>query len=54
MGKTIDKCIISTEICEKSAEIYLGAKLLGINFLNQVDIENLINDKNEKYRESKI
>jgi len=54
MGKTIDKCNISTEICEKSAEIYLGAKLLGVNFLNKIDIENLINDKNEKYRESKI
>jgi L-fuculose-phosphate aldolase len=54
MGKTIDKCLISTEICEKSAEIYLGAKLLGVNFLNRIDVENLINDKNEKYRESKI
>lgn len=54
LGKTIDKCIISTEICEKSAEIYLGVQRLGFNCLSKYEIEDLINDEMEKYRESQI
>jgi L-fuculose-phosphate aldolase len=52
-GKSIDECIIISEICEKSAEIFIGAKNLGsINFLKESDINNLINDKKEIYRKS--
>jgi len=51
-GKTIDECIMSTEICEKSAEIFIGSLILGkINFLTNLESEDLVNDKNEKYRQ---
>jgi len=52
-GKTIDECIIISEICEKAAEIFIDTITLGdINFLTEDDIEKLINDKQEKYRKS--
>jgi L-fuculose-phosphate aldolase len=52
-GKTIDECVISTEICEKSAEIFIGSLTLGkINFLTKLEVEDLVNDKNEKYRQN--
>lgn len=51
-GKTIDECIISTEICEKSAEIFLGSITTGkINFLSEKESNDLLIDKNEKYRQ---
>lgn len=51
-GKTIDECIMSTEICEKSADIFIGSLTLGkINFLTNLESEDLVNDKNEKYRQ---
>ena len=54
-GKTIDECIIITEICEKSAEIFIDTiNLGGINFLNEFEVEKLINNKEEKYRKSLI
>jgi len=54
-GKTIDECIISTEICEKSAEIFIDCLNLGsINFLSDLEINDLENDKNEKYRQGLI
>jgi hypothetical protein len=41
-----------TEICEKSAEIFLGSILLGnIKFLSDDETNDLINDKKEKYRQ---
>ena len=50
-GKTIDECVIKTEICEKSAEIFLGARTLGnVNFLSEKNINELINDEKEKLR----
>lgn len=50
-GKTIDECVIKTEICEKSAEIFLGVSMLGKpNFLTKKNINNLLNDKKEKFR----
>jgi rhamnose utilization protein RhaD (predicted bifunctional aldolase and dehydrogenase) len=50
-GKSIDECVIKTEICEKSAEIFLGAKTLGdVNFLSEKNINELINDEKEKLR----
>jgi L-fuculose-phosphate aldolase len=51
-GKTIDECTIITEICEKSAEIFLTQ--FEINYLSDSEINNLITDKNEIYRLSKV
>lgn len=47
-GKTIDECTIITEICEKSAEIFLTQ--YNKNSLSEKEIDELINDKNEIYR----
>jgi len=49
-GKTIGECIISTEMCEKSAEIFMGAGL-GVSFLSDSESNDLVIDKNEKYRQ---
>ncbi len=53
-GETIDECIISTDMCEKSAEIFVGSISLGrkINFLSDEESNDLVMDKNEKYRQS--
>ena len=54
-GKSVNECITITEICEKSAEIFLGCHSLNsINYLTDNEVEKLINDKNEKYRKSLI
>lgn len=51
-GKTIDECVISTEICDKAAEVFLGAYNMGtINFLSEEQVNDLVFDKNEKYRQ---
>lgn len=50
IGKTIDECIISTEICEKSAEIFNGIK--NPKFLSLDEINEIQSDKKEKYRKS--
>ena len=52
-GKTIKECILATEMCEKSAEIFLGS-LFKPNYLSDSDIDKIINDNNEKYRQSLI
>jgi len=49
-GKTIDDCIITTEICEKSAEIFNGTK--NLRTLSEYDIKDLVNDDKEKYRKN--
>lgn len=55
IGETAEDCIITTEICEKSAEIFVGAKQLNdIDFLSKQDIVALENDTNEIYRQSLI
>lgn len=51
-GSTIEECSIVSDICEKSAEIYLSTS--GINFLTDKDIKSLLNDEKEKYRKSLI
>jgi len=52
-GSSIEECIIISEICEKSAEIFIGAMLMGnIRFLSNVEINDLISDKKEKYRKN--
>jgi ribulose-5-phosphate 4-epimerase/fuculose-1-phosphate aldolase len=54
-GKSIKECITITEICEKSAEIFLGClNLNSINFLTDDEVKKIINDSNEKYRKSLI
>jgi len=50
MGRTIRDCIVGTQICEKSAEIYLGAKLLGLRALSDENISKIDNNKIENYR----
>jgi L-fuculose-phosphate aldolase len=51
-GGTIDECIISTDMCEKSAEIFVGSFTLGkINFLSDSESDDLVKDNNEKYRQ---
>jgi len=51
-GKTIDECIIISEICEKSAEIFIGAVSIdNITFLTDESVNDLLIDKNEKYRQ---
>jgi len=51
-GKTIDECIIVSEICEKSAEIFLSP--FEMNFFTYDEIQSLTNDKNEIYRLKKL
>jgi len=54
-GKTIEECVVATEICEKSAEIFLsGVDKMNMTYLSDLDINKLINDENEKYRKSLI
>jgi len=47
-GKTILECIYATEICEKSAEIFMGK--YKPNFLTEDEVNDLLNDDKEKYR----
>jgi len=50
-GKSINECILSTQMCEKSAEIFLGS-LFNPDYLSNDDINKIINDNKEKYRQS--
>lgn len=49
-GKTVDECIIKTEICEKSAEIFLGCLPHIPNYLTKLQTLELLEDKKEEYR----
>jgi len=49
-GKTIDECIISTQICEKSAKIF--ESLEHPKYLTDEEIYEIHTDKKEKYRKS--
>lgn len=52
-GNSIDECIIISDICEKAANILIGAIGIGyVNFLTDIEIENLVNDDKEKYRKN--
>ena len=54
-SSSINDCIISTLMCEKSAEIFIGAKMLGkIQFLTQDEIDAVNTHPSEKYRRSLI
>lgn len=48
-GKTIDECIISTQICEKAAEIFTKT-MKETRFLKKKHVRELLNDDKEKYR----
>ncbi|HBY70363.1 MAG TPA: hypothetical protein DEG69_22940 [Flavobacteriaceae bacterium] len=50
IGETVNKCVYSTDICEKAANIFLTN---GINFLSQSQVSKIANDQREKYRASK-
>lgn len=49
-GKTINECIISSDICEKSSEIFLGS-LFKPSYLSNYYVNRIVNDENEKYRQ---
>tara|TARA_R100000152_G_C6781281_1_gene215452 strand:+ start:3660 stop:4319 length:660 start_codon:yes stop_codon:yes gene_type:complete len=55
IGKTAEDCLISTEICEKAAEIFIGAKQLKhIDFLSEQDIIAIEGHPKEIYRQTLI
>ena len=50
-GKSAKDCISSTLMCEKSAEIYSGARAMGsINYLTKEQIAEVDTSPDEKYR----
>jgi ribulose-5-phosphate 4-epimerase/fuculose-1-phosphate aldolase len=49
-GSSIDECVMITDICEKSSEIFLNTS--NINFLTIKEITDLLKDTKEKYRKS--
>jgi len=50
-GKSVKDCIDSTLMCEKSAEVYIGARLMGgINYLTKEQIAEVDKSPDEKYR----
>ena len=49
-GKTIRECVVSTQICEKAAEVYLGAKSIGLVSLTDTQKNQIEFDKREIYR----
>lgn len=54
-GSTPEECILKTQICEKSAEIFLGSLLTGFpSYLSFKNIKNLTTDKREKLRKNAV
>ena len=52
---SVQEAIVSTLMCEKSAEIFIGAKILGdIQFLSQDEVDAVNTHPSEKYRRSMI
>lgn len=50
-GRTAEECIIITDICEKSAEIFLGASEIGnVLHLTDSEMDEILVHENEKYR----
>ena len=50
-GTSSKECITSTLMCEKSAEIYSGARAMGsINYLTKEQIAEVDTSSDEKYR----
>jgi rhamnose utilization protein RhaD (predicted bifunctional aldolase and dehydrogenase) len=53
LGKSVDECVIATDICEKSAEIFNENKSYS-KFLSIDKIIDLINNDQEKYRQNQL
>jgi L-fuculose-phosphate aldolase len=53
-GQSINECLIISEICEKSAEIFIDIYDKNPNYLTEHDINSLLNDEKEKYRIKKL
>jgi ribulose-5-phosphate 4-epimerase/fuculose-1-phosphate aldolase len=54
-GTSTKECLIATEMCEKSAEIFIGAKSLGMcTFISNNSVEKIKYDTNEIYRQNVI
>jgi L-fuculose-phosphate aldolase len=51
-GKTAKDCVYSSEICEKSAEIFTYSTTSTLTPLTNSDIEKLLKDDNEIYRKN--
>jgi ribulose-5-phosphate 4-epimerase/fuculose-1-phosphate aldolase len=51
-GKSIEECLVITEICEKAAEIFLSP--FSLNFLSKTQIQSILDDDNEIYRQKLI
>ena len=50
-GTTAKECAVATLMCEKSAEIFIGAKLLNnIKFLTAEEVDELDSSPSEEYR----
>lgn len=49
-GETAEECVVITEICEKSAEVFFSIHNKIPKFLTKENIDCLLEDKNEKYR----
>ena len=49
-GKTIEECLVKTEICEKSAMIFKEDHK-NICFLGKDEVKKILNDEKEKYRQ---
>lgn len=52
-GKNIEECLISSEICEKSAEVFIQNTNRS-NFLTKKQVIDLLKDKQEKYRQENL
>lgn len=51
VGLSTKECLIATEMCEKSAEIFVGSKSLGqCTFISNDKVEQVKTDTNEIYR----
>lgn len=50
-GKTIDECLVKTEICEKSAMIFKEDHK-NICFLGKDEIKRILDDEKEKFRQN--
>jgi L-fuculose-phosphate aldolase len=53
-GETIDECVIMSDICEKSAEIFNGNHVSDLTFLSDKDVAELVTNKDEKYRQNLV
>jgi ribulose-5-phosphate 4-epimerase/fuculose-1-phosphate aldolase len=54
-GSTAESCLYSTMMCEKAAEIFIGAKAcFNIQWLSDAHIQALLNDDREKYRKKLV